>query len=124
MKVEELLKSFKRKMILKESNEKDDDWAILGLPLFHLGHPDGIAIKLTRKNGELIISDCHTTTDYLYADNIYLEDYSDRLAKIMRKFGIFQDGEVFRMIIRDQENPFREIGYFIDAISLIAYINL
>ena len=124
MKIEEFLKAFKSKMILKESNEEGDDWAIMGLPFFHLGYPDGIAIRLTRKNDELIISDCHTTTDYLYDNNIYLEDYSDKLKTIMSKFGVYQDGEVFRMIIYDYDNPFREIGYFIEAIYLIAHIDL
>ncbi len=124
MQIEELMKKFKRSMILKESNEEDGEWAILGLPLFHLGHPDGIAIRLTRKNGELIVSDCHTTTDYLYADNIDLEDYPEKLAKIMRKFDVFQDGEIFRKVIHNHDNPFREIGYFMEAISLIAYIDL
>ena len=124
MKIEEFLKAFKSKMSLKESNEEGDDWAIMGLPFFHLGYPDGIAIRLTRKNGELIISDCHTTTDYLYDNNIFLEDYPDKLDKIMQKFELFQDGEVFRMLIYDQDNPFREIGYFMEAISLIAHIDL
>lgn len=124
MNIEEFLKTFKSKMILKESNEEGDDWAIMGLPLFHLGYPDGIAIRLTHKNGQLIISDCHTTTDYLYDNNIYLEDYPDKLNKIMRKFDVYQDGEVFRMIIYDHDNPFREIGYFMEAISLIAHIDL
>ena len=124
MKTEELLKRLKRSMILKESNEENDDWAIFGLPVFHLGHPDGIAIKLTYRNGEMIVSDCHTTTDYLYADNIDLEDYSDKLAKIMSKFNVFQDGDVFRKIIHNHDNPFYEIGCFMEAISLIAYIDL
>lgn len=107
-------------MILKES----DDWAIFGLPVFHLGHPDGIAIRLARKNGELTVSDCRTTTDYLYADNIDLDDYRDKLERIMNKFDVTRDGEVFRKIIHNHVDPFREIGYFMEAISLIANIDL
>lgn len=124
MKTEELLQRFKNSMIRKESDEENNEWVIFGLPFFHLGHPDSIAIKLTYKNGELIVSDCHTTTDYLYADNVDLEDHSDKLTKIMQKFDIFQDGEVFRKVIHNHDNSYREIGYFIEAISLITYINL
>ncbi len=63
MNLEELLKLFKGKLILAESKEENNKWAIIGMPIWHLGHPDSIAIKLTYKDDTLIVSDCHTTTD-------------------------------------------------------------
>lgn len=121
MNIEEFLKMYKSRMIIKEG----EDYAIVGLPFFHLGHPDGIALRFSYKNGELTVSDCRTTTEYLYANNIDLDDYPDKLSSIMRKFGIFLDGDVFRKIIHNPDNQlFREIGYFIEAISLIAHIDI
>lgn len=121
MNIEELLKKYKSEMIIKEG----DDFAILGLPFFHLGYPEGIAIRLSYKNGKLIISDCHTTIEYLNDNNVDLDDYPDKLAKIMKRFDIFLDGDVFRKIMHEPEYLlFREIGYFMEAITLIAHINL
>lgn len=124
MNVEELLKMYKSHMIIKEG----EDFAILGLPFFHLGHPDGIALRLTYTNGQLVLSDCRTTMEYLYANNIDLDDYPDKLAAIMNRFNIFLDDDVFRRIIynadADSISIFTAIGYFIEAISLIAHIDL
>ena len=123
MNIEELFKYYKKYTIIN----KGEDYAIIGIPFFHFGHDEGIAIRLSDKNGQLIISDCHTTTDYLDAEGIDLNDYSDKLAVIMKKFGIFLDGNVFRMVIHDAEYiPAlnRQIGYFVEAMSLIAHIDL
>lgn len=123
MNIEEFLELYKSGMIIKEG----DDFAIIGLPFFHLGYPEGIAIRLTYKNSEIVVSDCRTTMEYLYDNNVDLDDYSDKLTKIMNKFGLFLDGDVFRKVIHSDKSHcflFREIGYFIEAITLIAYINL
>lgn len=123
MNVEEFLKMYRSHTILKEG----EDWAIIGLPFFHLGHPDGIAIRFTNKNGELFLSDCRTTTEYLDAENIDLEDYPDKLETIMRKFGLFLDGDVFRKKVYNPESEIglcTAIGCFIEAICLIAHIDL
>ena len=123
MNIEELLKYYKSDMILKEG----EDYAIIGLPFFHLGHDEGIALRFSYKNGQLILSDCHSTIDYLDAEGIDLDDYPDKLAVIMKKFDIFLDGNVFRKIINNYDyltSLNRQVGYFFEAMCLIAHINL
>ena len=123
MNVEEFLDMYRKHMITKEG----EDFAIIGLPFFHLGHPDGIALRFNYQHGQLSISDCHTTIDYLEDNDIDLDDYQDKLAAIMRRFNVFLDGNVFRKIIYDADNHINlctGIGYFIEAISLIAHIDL
>lgn len=123
MNIEEFFKMYKSKMVIKES----DDFSIMGLPFFHLGHDEGIALRFSYDSDRIVISDCHTTTDYLDANNIDLDDYSDKLVTIMHKFNIYLDGNVFRKIIYDDENHnalCREVGYFIEALSLISHIDL
>ena len=123
MNVEELLKEYRSEIIIKEG----EDYAIIGIPFFHLGHDEGIAIRFNYKNGQLSISDCHSTIDYLDAEGIDLDDYHDKLAKIMKKFDVYLDGNVFRKVIHDADwlpSLNRQIGYFFEAICLIAHINL
>ena len=123
MSVEELFKYYKSKMIINEG----EDYAIIGLPFFHFGHDEGIAIRFSNVNGQLIVSDCHTTIDYLDANDIDLQDYPDKLDAIMSKFGVYLDGNVFRKVIHDADwlpSLNREVGYFLEAMSLIAHIDI
>lgn len=66
MKAERILRIFKEHMIIKEGN----DFVIFGLPFFHLGDADGIALRFSSVNGELVVSDCHTTVDCLEENNV------------------------------------------------------
>ena len=123
MNVEELFKYYKSYTVINEG----EDYAIIGIPFFHLGHDEGIAIRFNFKNGQLTISDCHSTMDYLDANDIDLDNYPDKLAKIMKEFDIYLDGNVFRKVIHDADwlpSLNRQVGYFFEAICLIAHINL
>lgn len=73
------------------------------------------------------MSDCHTTVDYLEENNVDIDNYYDKLSAIMQKFDLVLDGKVFRKIIYNSDNDFdlcRGVGYFIEAVALIAHIDL
>ena len=123
MNVKDLIKYFKDLMIIKEG----EDYAIIGFPFFHFGHDEGVAVRFSNTNGQLILSDCHSTIDYLDANDIDLKDYPDKLDAIMRKFDIYLDGNVFRKVIHDADylpSLNRQTGYFLEAMSLIAHIDI
>lgn len=103
-----------------------DDCVIIGLPFFHYGHDESIAIRIDEKEDGLVLSDCHTTEDYLEAQGVELADFGERLEKIIKRFGLVHDGNVFRKIVPSPvENSFkRYLGYFIQALSIIANIDL
>lgn len=96
-------------------------------PYFYPGSDDSIEIKVTEnEEGLPVLSDCHTTYDFLELKDVELSDYDDRLQRIIKRFGLIHDGNVFRMTIPSLQEIYIEIylGYFIQALSLIAHIDL
>ena len=99
----------------------------IALPFFYPNSDDSISIKVTEnEQGLLVLSDCRTAEEYLELNDIELSDYDDKLQKIIKKFSLVHDGNVFRMTIPSLQEIYIEIylGYFIQAITLIAYIDL
>ena len=97
------------------------------LPFFHTKSDDGITIKVSEdEDGLPVLSDCHTTVDYLELRDVELSDYSDRLKKIIRRFGLTLDGNVIRATVPSLDENYVEIylGYFIQALSIIANIDI
>ena len=96
-------------------------------PFFYPKTDDSIVIKVTEnEQGLIVLSDCHTTQDYLDELDVELSDYEDKLQKIIKKFGLVHDGNVFRMTIPSLQDVYIDIyfGYFIQALSLIAHIHI
>ena len=120
--IDKFLDEYRNSMIVNYC----DDCVIIGLPFFHYGHDEGIAIRLDEKDGGLVLSDCHTTEDYLDAQGIELADFGERLEKIIKRFGLVHDGNVFRKKVPGPvDNSFkRYLGYFIQALSIIANIDI
>ncbi|MCM1534155.1 MAG: hypothetical protein NC099_05835 [Corallococcus sp.] len=102
---------------------------------FYLGSDESIAIRVTEDDeGCVVFSDCHTTADYLEARDIDLNDRRDVLDRIVKRFGLIKDGNVFRMKIPVMSGEIGQadadyrlrlyLGYFIQALTLVAYIDL
>lgn len=96
-------------------------------PFFHTKSDDGLLIKITEnEDGLPVFSDCHSTEDYLELRDVDLSNYGERLEKIIKRFGLIHDGNVFRMTVPSIQDVYVELylGYFIQALSIIANIDL
>lgn len=96
-------------------------------PFFFCGHDESIAIRFSEsEKGYLIFSDCHVTLDYLEIEGIDINLYQDKLEKILKRFHMIQDGNVFRMFLESSDFNYirRCLGYFVQALCLIANIDL
>ena len=103
------------------------DCIFVSFPFFYTKSDESIIIKISEnENGLPVFSDCHTTEDYLELRDVELTDYSERLVKIIRQFGLVHDGNVFRMTVPSLDDIYVELylGYFIQALSIIAHIDL
>ena len=99
----------------------------ISLPFFHTKSDDSIVIKVSENaDGLPVFSDCRTTVEYLEERDVELADYSERLEKITRRFGLIRDENVFRMTVPSADDIYVELylGYFIQALSIIANIDL
>ena len=96
-------------------------------PWFHYYSDESIAIGVSLlPDGRPVFSDCGTTCDYLSANYINLSDHRERLQKILKEFSLVQDGQEFRMeLASDSPNyMMTALGWFLEALSLIAYIDI
>ena len=121
--IEKFLDKYRENTTVKYGNEA----VFIALPFFYPNSDESISIKVTEnEQGLLVLSDCRTAEEYLELKDIELSDYSERLQKIIKKFSLIHDGNVFRMIIPSLQETYIEIylGYFIQAITLIAHIDL
>lgn len=106
--------------------EKGDHTLVTPL-FFHIDSDESIFLKFSEaEDGRPIISDCGTTRDYLEISNIDLDDYSEKLNAIKERFFIEEDDGAFTMAIptRDPKAVGKYVGYFIQAIGIIANIDL
>lgn len=100
---------------------------IVALPIFFPSSHDSIAIRLeTDPQGRPSISDCHTTLDYLEEMDVDINAYSSKLEKIMTRYGIVQNDREFTLNVPTDSEDYltKYLGYFIQAISLIANIDM
>ena len=105
------------------------DGCILATPMFfHIGNDESIALKFSEtEDGRPIVTDCGTTRDYLEIMEINLKIYQDKLNAIKERFFIEEDenGAFVMVIPTDTLNRVQVfLGYFIQAISIIANIDL
>ena len=78
------------------------------------------------ENGRPIVTDCGTTRDYLELMDIDLKKYREKLNAIKERFGIEEEDGAFIMTMPTNSLSYvqRSLGYFIQAISIIANIDL
>lgn len=121
--IEKFLDRYRKDTMIRHGN----DCIFVALPFFYTKSDESIMIKISEnENGLPVFSDCHTTEDYLELRDVELADYGERLEKIIRQFGLVHDGNVFRMTVPSLEETYIELylGYFIQALSIIANIDL
>lgn len=94
--------------------------------LFPESH-NGIAIMIREDElGRPILSDCHTTLDYLDYMEIDLNLFQEKFEKIKNRYGFLLEERTIKMTVpTDQDDYFiKYLGYLIQAISLIANIDI
>ena len=94
---------------------------------FHIENDESIALRFSEtEDGKTVITDCGTTRDYLELMYINLKDYREKLEAIKQRFFIEEEDGAFVMTIPSSDihriNVY--IGYFIQAVSVIANIDL
>ena len=123
--VERILDDYRNDTTVRYGNS--DDSVFITLPFFHTKTDESVAIKVTeQQDGLPVLSDCHTTIDYLEERGVEPDDYSERLEQILKRFGLRRDGNVFRMTVPSADDTYIKLylGYFIQAISIIANIDI
>lgn len=96
-------------------------------PFFHIKSDESIALRFSQtEDGRPIITDCGTTKDYLDMIDIDIENYREKLNTIKQRFFIEEENGAFKMTMpTDSLNSVKaHLGYFIQAISIIANIDL
>lgn len=125
MDIEKVVDQYKELTTVRRSSEGDAHF--IALPFFYPDYDESIAIKVTvQDDGRPLFSDCHTTFDYLEDRDIELDDYREKLDRIMKNYGLILDGNVFRMPVPSDDDGVVKcyLGYFVQALTLIARIDL
>ncbi len=105
----------------------EDGNIFVALPFYHLESNNSVALKFSEtENGRPVITDCGTTRDYLELMDINLKDYREKLNAIKKRFFLEEENGAFLMTVPTNSLPYviNHIGYFIQAISIIANIDL
>ncbi len=123
MDIEKLLDEYRERTTIRRSGE----YVFVTPPFFHLESDDSIALRFSEKaDGRPVLTDCGTTKDYLDIREISLKKYREKLDAIMKRFGIKEENGAFVMEM-PTNSPLhveRNLGCFIQAISIIANIDL
>lgn len=122
--IKELIDGYFKSAIIRDRG----DYIIVTPHFFHIESDESIALKFSQtEDGRPVITDCGTTKDYLEITNINIKDYREKLETIKERFFIEEDENgAFFMIMPTDSLPaaYNYIGYFIQAISIIANIDL
>lgn len=123
--VEELVKKFCDSIRIKHSGS--GEYTFVTPHFFHIENDESIALRFSQtEDGRPVITDCGTTRDYLELMYINLSDYKEKLDKIKERFFIEEEDGAFKMTIPTDSylQVLNYVGYFIQAISIIANIDL
>ena len=107
-----------------------DGYTIVTPHFFHIDSDESIALKFSEtEDGRPILTDCGTTRDYLELSYINLSDskYKAKLDAIKERFFVEEDEDGALVMTIPTTSPLmvmNYIGYFIQAISIIANIDL
>ena len=121
--ITEFLDQYRNSVSVRYGN----DCVFVAPPFFHIGGDESIALRFSlTKDGRPVITDCGTTKDCLDLMDINLKNYREKLNAIEERFGIKEDNGAFVMEMPTASPDFvqKHLGYFIQAISIIANIDL
>lgn len=121
--INEILNNYNENISYKEYNGS----YIVAIPFFFLNTSTSIAIKISFDEFERpILSDCHTTFDYLEEIDVDINDYKQQLKKIMDRYDLKIEEREFKLAVPTTQPYYltKYLGFFIQAISLIANINI
>ena len=121
--VEQLIEEYASSIRVRKSGE----FIFVTPPFYHVESDESIAFRFSEtEDGRPVITDCGTTKDYLDLMGIRLEAYRDKLNAILKRFFIEEENGAFTMTMpTDSINAVKtHLGYFIQAISIIANIDL
>lgn len=121
--INEILKNYNDNISYREFNGS----YIIAIPFFFLNSRNSIAIKIAFDDFKRpILSDCHTTLDYLEENDVNINDYKEKLEKIIYKYDLQIEEREFKLAVPTTQPYYltKYLGYFIQSISLIANINI
>lgn len=104
-----------------------DDFHIVAIPFFFPNSSSSIAVKISFDELERpILSDCHTTLDYLDEMDIDIDEYKQRLDKILYRYDLKIEDREFKLSVPTTQPYYltKYLGFFIQALSLVANINI
>ncbi len=99
----------------------------LAPPFYHIDSDESIALRFSETaDGRPVLTDCGTTGDYLELREIRLKDYRGKLDAVKERFFIEEENGAFVMTMPTNSPEYVKLhlGYFIQAISIIANIDL
>ncbi len=95
-------------------------------PFFHCREDDSVPLRFFERDGESYLSDCGSTFEHL--DNCYVEIESKReqIERVKKRFRLTEEkGELLMRFSSEQTVVMEmQLGYFIQAISVIGNIDL
>lgn len=121
--ISEILKNYRDNISYREYNGA----YIVAIPFFFPFCNDSIAIKISFDEFERpILSDCHTTLDYLCEMDIDINKYKQKLDKIMYKYNLEIEDRTFKLAVPTTQPYYltKYLGFFTQALSLIANIDI
>lgn len=121
--INDIFKNYKDNISYREFNGS----YIIAVPFFFPNSSDSIAIKISFDELDRpILSDCHTTLDYLDETGIDVNAYRQKLEKIMHKYDLDMEDRAFKLAVPTTQPYYltKYLGFFIQALSLIAGIDI
>ena len=121
--IEQLLDEYSKSIRIRQSGE----FIFVTPPFFHVESDESIALRFSQtEDGAPVITDCGTTIDYLDSRGVNIGRYREKLEKIKKRFFLEEEDGAFKMTLPTDSLNYvkRSVGYFIQAISLIANIDL
>ena len=121
--IEELIEEYSKSIRIRQSG----DFIFVTPPFFHLESDESIALRFSQtEDGRPVITDCGTTKDYLDSRDIDINKYREKLNAVKERFFIAEENGAFVMTMpTDSLNSVkRHLGFFLQAISIIANIDL
>lgn len=121
--VEKLIEEYGKSITVRDKGDR----ILVTPPFFHISSDESIVLKFSEaEDGRPIISDCGTTLDYLESMDIDPKKYRERSDAIKERFFIEENDGVLAMTIpsTDLRTVGKYVGYFIQAVCIIANIDL
>ena len=121
--IEKLLGEYSKSIKIRH----EGDFIFVTLPFYHIESDESIALRFSEtEDGRPIVTDCGTTRDYLEVTDVDMKNYRKKLKAIKERFFIEEEDGVFFMTMPTDRliSVKNHLGYFIQALSLIANIDL